>query len=309
MPPRPRAEPVVCVPCPLWSIGVEEWFHGSYQESSPPRKPSCRSGWVPSTPESDEPMTMPAPVASSSSQARSAPIIEMFHCGSEPGARPRPVDRGLLHGQWAQALVDQHPVHVLARAQPLPYGRSGVHEQAVDQVVRGVVQPPPVEFARAAGPGCAPRGQPAARTWCAAAPTGPRSGPAPTGRPGRPGRRRAGHRTDRGGPPGRTRRPRRRPGPAPRPRAATPSSHRRGLRAAHRTPPTTSAISVPSAAAMSAHRRDVVQPEEQRRLLGVDEGQRADRRRADEQTDRQATRPRLDRAGERGGARSRGRSP
>ena len=108
--------PSVCVPWPPWSVGVRVPFHGSNQESSPPRKPAASAGWAPSTPESDVPIDdalaarvgrFPDPVGAD---------LSMFHSGPRAAA---PAAHGArLGGQRAQPLADQHPVHVGPAGQP-----------------------------------------------------------------------------------------------------------------------------------------------------------------------------------------------
>ena len=68
----------------------------------------------------------------------------MFHCGlSGPGSV---AVAGRRRGrQRAQALAEQHPVHIGPAGQPGPYRRAAVHLQSVDQVVRRVLQVQPVQ--------------------------------------------------------------------------------------------------------------------------------------------------------------------
>ena len=76
--------------------------------------------------------------------------------------------------QRAQPLADQHPGHLGPAGQPGPHRRPAVHLDRVDQVVRRVVQAPPVQLPAQRRLGAVGRGRPAAGR------------PRPPGRPGRP---------------------------------------------------------------------------------------------------------------------------
>ena len=100
IPSRPTALPSVWVPWPPRSAGERRPSHGSYHESSPPRKPSASAGCRPSTPESELPTTTPDPVTPSSDQTRSAPISETFQAGpAGAGASPRACGAGAGSGR------------------------------------------------------------------------------------------------------------------------------------------------------------------------------------------------------------------
>ena len=138
--------PMVCVPCPPWSVGVAVPFHGSYQESSPPAESLAQRGMSPSTPESECRPRCPGPVTPSCRQpgrrrsARCSTVESSVGAGS--GCRvPSVQPAGSGRSRWSsrtRSTSERPDSHARTAGPPST-------TIAVDQVVRRVVQPEPVQ--------------------------------------------------------------------------------------------------------------------------------------------------------------------